>query len=83
MASGLRRRSVLAREILWRHNGVQCPYCQGARREPGHVLRRDARRTARARETVSGGSRIFARGVRQLVPLECPKPLHALSPSDP
>ena len=31
----------------------------------------------------SGGSRIFARGVRQLVPLECPKPLHALSPSDP
>ena len=30
----------------------------------------------------SGGSRIFARGVRQLVPLECPKPLHALSPSD-
>ena len=35
MASGLRRRSVLAREILWRHNGVQCPYCQGARSEPG------------------------------------------------
>ena len=31
----------------------------------------------------SGGSRIFARGVRQLVPLECPKPLYALSPSDP
>jgi len=28
----------------------------------------------------SGGSRIFARGVRQLVLLECPKPLHALSP---
>jgi len=32
--------------------------------------------------SVSGGSRIFARGVRQLVPLECPKPLHALSPYD-
>jgi len=32
--------------------------------------------------STSGGSRIFARGVRQLVPLECPKPLHALSPSD-
>ena len=32
--------------------------------------------------SASGGSRIFARGVRQLVPLECPKPLHALSPSD-
>ena len=32
--------------------------------------------------TYSGESRIFARGVRQLVPLECPKPLHALSPSD-
>jgi len=31
----------------------------------------------------SGGCRIFARGVRQLVPLECPNPLHALSPSDP
>jgi len=31
----------------------------------------------------SGGYRIFVRGVRQLVPLECPKPLHALSPSDP
>ena len=31
----------------------------------------------------SGESRIFARGVRQLVPLECPKPLYALSPSDP
>jgi len=25
----------------------------------------------------------FCKGVRQLVPLECPKPLHALSPSDP
>ena len=24
----------------------------------------------------------FCKGVRQLVPLECPKPLHALSPSD-
>jgi len=31
----------------------------------------------------SGESRIFASAVRQLVPLECPKPLHALSPSDP
>ena len=31
----------------------------------------------------SGRSRIFARGVRDLVPLGCPKPLHALSPSDP
>jgi len=34
-------------------------------------------------EERSGGSRIFAGGVRQLVSLECPKPLHALSPSDP
>jgi len=25
---------------------------------------------------ISCGSKIFARGVRQLVPLECPKPLH-------
>ena len=25
----------------------------------------------------------FCKGVRQLVPLECPKPLHALAPSDP
>jgi len=31
----------------------------------------------------SGGSRIFAMWVRQLVPLECPKPLHVLSLSDP
>ena len=40
-------------------------------------------RPQRACRPFSGGSRIFARGVRQLVPLECPKPLHALSPSDP
>ena len=53
--------------------------------ESPNVLRSRFQSESRGRgllATTSGGSRIFARGVRQLVPLECPKPLHALSASD-
>ena len=53
--------------------------CSGPRSEAGSA----APAHVNIRTISSGGSRIFARGVRQLVPLECPKPLYALSPSDP